>query len=121
MLKQAGALLARGESIERLLFDELPGGCVRLREGIDYRTPEERAALLERHGIEQTVRRVRRACHPLVRELFERMLREILSFQQFGRQFPDGLPWGKQPAWKIACYRAFFSGVASGRGPFPSI
>ncbi|MGD8241075.1 MAG: hypothetical protein PVH68_21155 [Armatimonadota bacterium] len=41
------------------------------------------------------------------------MLREILSFERFGRQFPDGLPWGEQPAWKIACYRAFFSGLAS--------
>jgi hypothetical protein len=88
---------------------------VRLREGVDYRTPTERAALLARQGIGQTVARVPKLRHPLLRELFERMLREILSFERFGRQFPDGLPWGRQPAWKIACYRAFFSGLPSGR------
>jgi hypothetical protein len=42
------------------------------------------------------------------------MLCEALDYQRFGGQFPDGLPWGRQPAWKIACYRAFFSGLAPG-------
>jgi len=67
---------------------------------------------LARHGLERQLKRVPRLRHPLVRELFARMFREIVSFERFGRQFPDGLPWGRQPAWKIACYRAFFSGLA---------
>ncbi|MFQ5811373.1 MAG: hypothetical protein ACE5JM_17275, partial [Armatimonadota bacterium] len=104
-------LLARAESIDRLLFDEAPTSSIRLREGIDYRTPDEREALLARKGLERTARRVPRPGHPLARELVVRMLREILSFERFGRQFPDGLPWGRQPAWKIACYRAFFGGL----------
>ena len=102
--------MARGESIERLLFRDAPSGPAVLREGVDYNTPEEREALLARRGLTRTARRVPRVRHPLVRELLVRMLREILSYRRFGRQFPDGLPWGKQPAWKIACYRAFFAG-----------
>jgi hypothetical protein len=116
MLRRSATLLARGEGLDRLLFDELPPSAIRLREGIDYHTPEERELLLRRHGIRETVRRVPKPYHPLARELFERLLREILSFKLFGRQFPDGRPWGKQPAWKIACYRAFFSGEAPRAG-----
>ena len=78
------------------------------REGHDFSTPEELEALRAEGAIKEQEHEP--AASERVLALAQRMLQEIIRYQQF-EGFPNGRPWGEQAWWRIWMYEAFFAGL----------
>ena len=83
------------------------------REGHEFSTREDVEAL-RAEGVE-TGQKYEPAASERVLALAQRMLHEIIRYQQFGG-FANGRPWGEQAWWRIHLYERFFEGLNTRAG-----